>query len=154
MYRQISPNKWSCLPTAFAQLLNIGIKELIDFIGHDGSEIIFPDDLRGDPYTRRSFNIQEIIDFVLQDGIYTVTEITEPLESFNGGTLHIFDERPERIPHYMSMFSGVLLGMSQNDVPHAVTWHTQIAYDVNGMVYSVKDSFMSWFKPNTFYIVK
>jgi len=150
MIRQISPNKWSCLLVSFAQILDVDFKELINYIGHNGSELLFPDDPRGDPYTRRSFNVQEIIDYVLNETLYSVTEICEPVISCNGLNIH---ERPmdvQRLRNYMTIFDGVLLGTAQTGNPHAISIYQGIGYDTNGMCYSKLD----WFDPHTYYVVQ
>jgi hypothetical protein len=53
------PNRWSCLTTSFAMVLNITYDELIKEIGHDGSKLMWPD--LPDPMCRQSFHIQELI---------------------------------------------------------------------------------------------
>src|SRR5262245_26456549 len=71
MKLQKQPNRWSCLPTAFATIADIPVDELITEIGHDGSEII--DSTRKDPFCRRSFHVQEIIDVLLERAIGVIT---------------------------------------------------------------------------------
>ena len=55
---QKQPNTWSCLPTALAILLGVDVAEVIKAIGHDGHDLIFPDN--PDPYCFRGFHAQEI----------------------------------------------------------------------------------------------
>ena len=59
MRLQTSPNLWSCLPTAFAMAIGCPVEHLIESIGHDGSEITWPN--LDEPMCRRGFHIQEII---------------------------------------------------------------------------------------------
>lgn len=66
----IQPNRWSCLPTAFGIALGITPAEMFDMIGHDGSEIIWPN--QEEPYKRRSFHPQEIIPICIANGIYPI----------------------------------------------------------------------------------
>lgn len=63
MELQKQPNDWSCLLTAFSMALHIPIERLIDMIGHDGSERIWPD--FPEPQCYRSFHPQELIDCAL-----------------------------------------------------------------------------------------
>lgn len=52
----LQPNKWSCTLAAFAMVSRTPIDTLEEWIGHDGSELIFPE--LGDR-GRRSFTAQE-----------------------------------------------------------------------------------------------
>ena len=63
---QTQPNHWSCEVTAFAMALHTPVAELIEGIGHDGSEIIWPD--LPDPMCRRGFHSQELVDECLKRG--------------------------------------------------------------------------------------
>lgn len=36
-----SPNTWSCIPAAFAMVSDFELDEIINEIGHDGSEVVF-----------------------------------------------------------------------------------------------------------------
>jgi hypothetical protein len=53
------PTPWSCLPTAFAMTSGVSMKEILEVIGHDGSEICWPD--LEEPFCRRGFCVQEIV---------------------------------------------------------------------------------------------
>ena len=55
---QIKPERWMCLPTAFAMVVNKPIGRVLLDLGHDGSEII---STNPEPSCRRGFHIQEII---------------------------------------------------------------------------------------------
>lgn len=39
---QKQPNNFTCLPTAFAMVLDVPVFEVIKELGHDGSQIVFP----------------------------------------------------------------------------------------------------------------
>jgi len=60
---QRQPNGWSCLPTSFAMTLDVPVDKIISYMGHDGSEIYFPN--RPDPFGRRAFHPQEIMPYAL-----------------------------------------------------------------------------------------
>jgi hypothetical protein len=64
MRLQIKPQRHLCLPTSFAMALDIPVAALLDEVGHDGSEIVFPD--LPEPSCRRGFHVQELIDVALR----------------------------------------------------------------------------------------
>jgi hypothetical protein len=72
MLSQKNPNAWSCLPTAFASVLNLDVDLVIAQIGHDGSEITHAG--LPEPLSRRGFHTQECIEICLRDGL-AVTQI-------------------------------------------------------------------------------
>jgi len=113
---QQQPNGWSCLPTAFAMAFNIPVKEFIEHIGHDGSEILYPDNF--DPYRRKSFHIQEMITLALQSD-YSVTELQRKPASSVGGFIHCLPELD--MGPYLQRYTGVLTG-THTGIPHAVYW--------------------------------
>ena len=59
MKLQVQPNRWSCLPTAFAIITGVLVDELIQHIGHDGSYVAWPK--LEPPYCYRAWHIQEIV---------------------------------------------------------------------------------------------
>lgn len=135
MNLQKQSNKWSCLPTAFAMALNLPVEDVILIIGHDGSDKLFPS--QEEPYCRRSFHIQELIDVSLKHG-YSVTEIL--LHSY----LEVMDEiidvqefGKERMVDYLKNYTGVLIGRQDNGTPHAVAWDGVDILDPNGTVYNL-----------------
>lgn len=67
MLSQKNPNAWSCLPTAFASVLNVEVDLVIAQIGHDGSEITHAG--LPEPLKRRGFHPQECIEICLRDGL-------------------------------------------------------------------------------------
>src|SRR5688572_18522714 len=72
MNLQVKPNPWSCSITAFAMAIDRPVQELVDLIGHDGSEVVF----KGypEPTNRRGFHFQECIEACLHLG-FAVTPI-------------------------------------------------------------------------------
>ena len=72
MLSQKNPNAWSCLPTAFASVLNVPVELMIAQIGHDGSEITHAG--LPEPLKRRGFHPQECIEVCMRDGM-AVTQI-------------------------------------------------------------------------------
>jgi len=111
---QQQPNRWSCLPTAFAMAFNIPVAKFIKLIGHDGSEIIFPD--MSEPYSRRSFHIQEMLRLSLING-FSVTELQPKPVSSVRGELYALPYSKEEFEYYLKTYTGVLVGKT-----HAVYW--------------------------------
>lgn len=58
-----NPNGWSCLPCCFAMATDTTLKDITDFLGHDGSEVWFPE--IQEPYCRRGFHTSEMFDYCL-----------------------------------------------------------------------------------------
>jgi hypothetical protein len=53
------PNRWSCAVTAWAMALDVTVAELVEAIGHDGSEVVWYD--LSEPRCRRGFHSQELV---------------------------------------------------------------------------------------------
>lgn len=140
MKLQASPNWWSCLPTAFAIALDTPVRQLFAEIGHDGSELVFPQ--LEEPYSRRAFSPQELIDPCLRRGYCPLLVEAVPIYGdFEKGQLMevSFPELyGDRLARYMLRFIGVLTGEKDNN-PHAVAWDRTSCYDPNGLIYSSKD---------------
>ncbi len=56
--RTTAPRTWQCLPNAFAKATGYHLDEIIEAVGHDGSEIVEPGKL--EPYNRRGFLLEEL----------------------------------------------------------------------------------------------
>lgn len=72
MKLQTQNERWQCVITAFAMVLNVHVEDLIRLVGHDGSEIAFPD--LPEPERRQGHNIYEMIRVAVNLG-YAVTPI-------------------------------------------------------------------------------
>jgi hypothetical protein len=127
------PNRWSCLATAFAMVLDISYEELIKQVGHDGSEVWFP--RMGEPSRRRSFHIQELVDAAWKRG-FAVTEIeVSPIV----GRAYDSQIRPldlgsrARIERYMQGTRGVLGVVSGMGRRHALAWDGKEIFDPTGI---------------------
>ena len=72
MKLQRTKGLWTCLPASFATLLGLTLDEMLQQIGHDGSEVVFEG--LPDPECRRAFHPQEMIDVCESHG-YAVTPI-------------------------------------------------------------------------------
>jgi len=116
--------------------LDVHYLEIIGFCGHDGSEIVFPDDV--DPHRRRAFHAQEMLTFALHSGKF-VTPIEKRPSSMNKyGSLFALPEQELYIRDFMSMYTGVIVGHVRGN-PHAVAWDGNLIYDPNGTSYEMSD---------------
>jgi hypothetical protein len=156
MKLQKQPNKWSCLVTSFAMVLDIAVETAMIMIGHNGSEVIFP--LEADPKKRRSFHIQEMVDLC-----YNLGKCVIPIEGLpvygikyeDPRHLLIIEKAIDRVDKYLSKEDGVLTGIVIKDdgsKRHAVAWNHKEAmiYDPNGIVHPLSTEF----RLETFWMVK
>lgn len=130
---QTKPNQWSCSITAAAMAINIPVDQLIDQLGHDGSEIVFPH--LPEPACRRGFHSQEIIHLAWRLGC-TVT----PMELFpmiapseGVGAVHVFFDGDQvdnwqRFLNIINNTEGVLEGAGKA-CRHAVYYDHGLIYD-------------------------
>lgn len=137
----LQSDAWSCLPTSFAMVLGIEPKTIYEMIGHDGSEIIHPQ--LKDPYRRRSFHIQEMINVCLKLGV-----IPTPLDKDiifgemvdRDGSILEHDayqlELENHLEHYLSLRPGVIITPY-----HAVAWchKEQRVFDPAGQKRSLEE---------------
>lgn len=145
----IQPNHWTCLPTSVAMLLDKKLETVLDYIGHDGSEIAWPS--KPEPQCRRAFHIQEIVDYVhsikrflmlieVQPFFVHSPEIAfenlgralkEPLADrilFQkyyddmAASMYPIDRR-HKLNNYLAAYDGILIGLGSRGHPHAATWN-------------------------------
>ena len=67
---------WTCVAECFAKVFNVSFEELIELLGHDGSEIIWPQ--QKDPMCRRGFHVQEMVRVGLKLGFAVVQVESHP----------------------------------------------------------------------------
>jgi hypothetical protein len=162
MTPQSKPNRWSCIPTAFAMALDIPVDEFIRAIGHDGGEVICPD--LAEPAGRRGFHEQECVTAALARGFAcTPIEFTpaslflnkrlRPIEFPAGATN--FGGNRDRFAHHVNTARGVLTGMGGR-TRHAVAFdHGLICNPDTGSMYcfSFEDCESRGFYANTLWRV-
>ena len=116
------PNSWSCLPAAFAMVMDLDFGTVISDLGHDGCTIIFPE-LTG-RIRHTGFHIQELIWVAWQRG-WTTTHF-QILPQMAHGTHHRsvleYSDAHRRLNSLMAQTSGVLTGLNDRDQDHAVAW--------------------------------
>lgn len=116
-------------------ILDLTPKDMFEAIGHDGSEIIWPD--LNDPDCRRAFHIQECVR-VAMDHMFTPIEIDADPHSIvdcEGATPYRVDMGDWLLDN-LSLVSGVLLGRIEGRY-HAVAWNSveKMIYDPVGRKY-------------------
>lgn len=134
------PNSWSCLLASAAMVMNKHPDVLAEYIGHDGSEIVFPD--LKDPARRRGFHVQEIIDCASVYG-YAVTPIEAlPVSTPDGEREYpvpFMDLGNEvRFRMYLDSHIGIIVGRTRL-WGHAVAWDGSQVYDPRGHITSLDD---------------
>lgn len=144
MNLQKQPNHWSCNLASMAMVLDVHYRELIEEIGHDGSEILYPD--LPEPLCRRGFHMQELIDCAVTR-FFTCSEIQiRPVGTPDGlaGHEHEIDfkiSHEERFKKYLDLgYNALLYGMTRKCY-HCVAWEwdTKLIHDPNGRVYGLND---------------
>ena len=103
MLKQKQPNGWSCLPTSFAIALGVPVSDIFDYLEHDGSEEVFPG--REEPYNRRSFHPQELIDYSMLIHDTPVVQIDKELQVINtNDDIYDLSFNETRMDCYLSNF--------------------------------------------------
>lgn len=128
------------MATSFAMALGISVAEMIQLIGHDGSEIIGP---APEPAGRRGFHPQECISIAIENEI-AVTEIELfPANQYedhkkvvvfpaNAATL---DGNWARFTSHVKSSRGVIAGRNERGVGHAVAYENGFVIDPSGPSY-------------------
>lgn len=136
-----NPNSWSCLLASVAMVLEMTIEELIEEVGHDGSEIVCPD-LKS-PGNRKAFHIQEFISIILEKG-FAITDVAiRPVSTPDGKCEYEikFPDSMKRFRRLMAGVKGIIVGKNR-EWYHAVAWDGKIIYDPAGHIYSFDEMTM------------
>ena len=131
MKRQDSPNRWSCLATSFAMLLDIPVLQVYKEVGHDGSEIWWPSLPK--PYCYRSFHIQEMIHICFNRGIAITEFQPQPCSQGSGLVVSHLVHVPDIWP-IMRNKKGVITGETLQGARHAVVWTGKRILDPGGRI--------------------
>lgn len=137
MRLQKQPNNWSCLPTAFAIVLNVDVPVIFKYLGHDGSEIIFPE--RESPYNRKAFHPQELVEYALEKhNRYVVQFDAEICRQNMYGDIKSSSDVRTLLYYTESNHEKVLAGTDSNGKYHAVACDKyRNTYDPNGTIHSL-----------------
>jgi hypothetical protein len=117
---QVTPNSWSCMPTALAILLDEPVDKIIKLIGQDGSE--------------RGFHIQELILVALKYNKALIHLDMYARVSYRGEEFNEYDDS-NIIYEMMKYNEGILLGTTKNGQPHSVAWDKEKIFDPTGHIY-------------------
>lgn len=118
---------WSCLADSFAECMGMDKLWVYEAIGHDGSEIIWPD--LPDPYCRRGFHPQELIDMAWNHGwAVTSFEVHPQSASFDGRISDVWREKTisDRIHLILRNPNIVVCGMTKDGRLHATTQRNEL----------------------------
>lgn len=130
------PNIWSCLPAAFATATGIPLETLLEKIGHDGSEIMFPD--LKDPLRRRAFHTQELVRVLFDLGWIVATFEFESLAIIDEQHIYTVKYPNKEILIKKILFNsfGVICAIVKSTGKHhAVAWDGKQCYDPTGFIY-------------------
>ncbi len=136
MKLQKAPLKHTCLVTAFAMVLGTDAQNMIDSIGSDPHQVLWPQ--HQEPQCFRGHHIQEMIDYAMCLG-YSVTEIQAAPRFGTLGcteTFEVWDEATmmRRIQNKVSEYAGVITSPT-----HAVAWDGHNVFDPCGKIYPIED---------------
>jgi hypothetical protein len=151
---QTQPTRWSCAATAFAMALDVPVAELIESIGHDGSEIIWPD--LPDPMCRRGFHSQELIDECLKRG-HGCTPVewnpsTAPSEGEGRYEIFDTDQAAERVIRSLE-YPNSVMECEGHRWRHCVHHHDGRIYDPCGQQYDLSELIARGLQPYRIWII-
>jgi hypothetical protein len=146
---QVTPNRWSCLPTAFAIALDVRTGMLIKWLGHDGSRVVRPG--LPEPECYVGFHIQELIGYAWWLGSAVTPFEANPRSHVGGEAVRIEFQggNAARMLTALHANSGVLTGQSvATGSHHAVAWDGSKIYNPTGAIQGLED-----FAINTFWLI-
>jgi hypothetical protein len=117
------PNAWSCFPTAFANVIDVPVADLIELIGHDGS--VKP---HAPPYDFMpiGFHVQECLDALWHLGYWvSAVELSPRIRpAVDAPSVEVMcrKDNAERLEYHMEDTRGVVGGVRPDGVGHAVAW--------------------------------
>jgi hypothetical protein len=129
-----------CLLYSFAAVLETEPSVLIEELGHDGMEVVWPDLKK--PYCYKGFHIQEMIDLCMHRG-YSCTEVQAMPTSLPPPSAYMHLMAHNIGPHicysmskikprfktYLMGNEGVLYGQTGRGMSHAWAWDGEFAHD-------------------------
>jgi hypothetical protein len=130
------PNVWSCLPAAFATVTGIPFETLLEKIGHDGSEIMFPD--LKDPFRRQAFHHQELVRVLFELGWIVSTyefELQAIIDEQHIRDIKYPDKEAYIKKVLFNSFGVICAIVKSTGKYHAVAWDGKQCYDPTGFIY-------------------
>jgi hypothetical protein len=131
-----------CTIYAAAMVLDTQPQQLINEIGHDGTEIIYPD--REHPHNMRGVHKQEILDCFARRGYGILqVEIMPVLGNVHGDSTPVYNKETAvaRFLTYLTDHRSILYGQGPHtgEAMHAVAYERGIVYDPVGVTYNIDD---------------
>lgn len=117
---QTQPNRWSCLPTSLAIVLDVPVKVIFELLGHDGSEILWP--ALGEPQQRRGFALQEMVYVAECFNRRLVHHETKWYNTPDGVNVNNFKPPEYYLWSVLRKYDGVITGVTEQGKRHAVAW--------------------------------
>jgi len=141
MNLQNQPNERSCLVTSFAMCLSTKTEILFAEVGHDGMEVIYPENIP--PYDTRPFCPEELYPSCLKRGYSCVA-----VNRFNAMSMpHGLHVIRTSFFEYIMQYSGVISCREG----HSVAWDKQYIFDPVGKKYPLEKL---KYQPDTFIIIE
>jgi hypothetical protein len=139
MKHLLSPNRWSCVATSFAMVLDVPLETIIQIVKHDGSQKFWEN--LPEPRCRRGFHIQEMIDLCFLLGALVTPFQARPTSISDGASClripETFWSPKERIERALK-HPGVIQGETFEGQQHAMAWDGQRLYDPGGKIVSLE----------------
>jgi len=127
-----------CLVYSLAMLLDESVDALIQELGHDGMEVVFPQ--YPVPHCYQGHHIQEIVDLCFTRG-YSLT-LVEYMPRYASARnpadwrcLYETDVASKRFAKMIKGRKGILVGQNHQGNGHACAWDGNIVWDPNGYQY-------------------
>ncbi len=132
----LSPNNYSCLPACFASLLEVEVAEIVEYLQHDGSEIILPSLMA--PYCYKGFHIQEMIAYSLKRHVRVSIFEDELNHSLGYNNLQACLTEKYDLSKLLKENDGVVMGDFYGK-RHACVWYDKVLYNPSfkGVSYSL-----------------
>ena len=125
-----------CVPTSFAMVLDVPVAHLLTEIGHDGSEILYPD--LPEPAGRRGFHVQELLEPCLWRGFAATPIEVFPVSEHAPGRRYVVpfagftgEDAPYRFELVIHRTRGVIEGQV-GGCGHCVAYDHGLIYDPDG----------------------
>lgn len=136
----------SCILLAFSRATGVPEDELVRLAGHDGSDVVFPDEVW--PQTLRGFHTQELLLIGAQLGHFFMPFEFRPTSASPGGLHYVVPDEDNRLPFLadkLKTTTGFITGLS--GIPHAIAYLKGTILDGNRSY-----PFVSWesFQENGF----
>lgn len=150
------PEKWQCGLAAFAMLFDLSLESAVQTLGHDGSEILYPE--LKEPECRKGFTIPELVDAAYKldhaliqfDAVPITMDANEKVRS-----IYPEVELESRLMRILAQGEGLILGQYASKKWHMVCWDGKYVLDPHGpRIYSFNDVGIETITIESFYLKK